>query len=334
MKKIIKIILLASFVLILGAWGKKENQKEITVYSSFEEDYLFEYIKEFNKDYPNIKVNITRDSSGVIAAKVNAEKANPKADVLWGVAATGLLKNERLFQSYDYDINYINKKFIDNKKEKPTWVGISAWMTAFTINNYEIQGKEIPKSYKELLKPEYKNKIIMPNPSSSGTGYLTVSAFIQLMGEEKAWEYMDNLNKNIQMYVHSGSAPTRMASKGETVIGIGMGFESLRQEAKNLPITTIFPKEGSGWEIEIVSLIKKENIKPEAKIFIEWSISKRAMELYAKNRGFVTDSRIVPTLKGYPKDINTQMIENDLVWAAENRDRILKEWEKRYGKGE
>ncbi|WP_279118662.1 hypothetical protein [Fusobacterium varium] len=58
------------------------------------------------------------------------------------------------------------------------------------------------------------------------------------------------------------------------------------------------------------------------------------MKLYAQNRGFVTDKRIVPVVKGYPKDINKQMISNDLVWVSENRERILKEWEKRYGKGE
>lgn len=209
-------------------------------------------------------------------------------------------------------------------------------MTAFTFNipEGEKKGIKIPLSYADLLKPEYRDEIVMPNPASSGTGFLTVSAWIQLMGEDKAWKYMDELNKNIKMYVHSGSAPTRMASQGENILGIGMGFESLKEENKKMPIKTIFPKEGSGWEMEIVSIVKKENIKPEAKIFAEWAISEKAMKLYAQNRGFVTDRRIPPVLKGYPKELEKQMINNNLMWAAENRDRILKEWERRYGKGE
>lgn len=209
-------------------------------------------------------------------------------------------------------------------------------MTAFSYNTKEGKDKEIsiPRSYKDLVNPKYRGEIIMSNPSSSGTGFLTVSAWIQLMGEEKAWEYMDKLNENIKMYVHSGSAPTKMASQGEIVIGIGMGFESLREEREGLPINTIFPLEGSGWEMEIVSIMKKPEIKEEAKIFAQWAISEKAMKLYAQNRGFVTDKRVVPVVKGYPKDINKQMINNNLVWASENRERILKEWEKRYGKEE
>lgn len=209
-------------------------------------------------------------------------------------------------------------------------------MTAFSYNIKEGEDKEIsiPRSYEDLINPKYRGEIIMSNPSSSGTGFLTVSAWIQLMGEEEAWEYMDKLNKNIKMYVHSGSAPTKMASQGEIVIGIGMGFESLREEREGLPINTIFPLEGSGWEMEIVSIMKKTKIKEEAKIFAQWAISEKAMKLYAQNRGFVTDKRIVPVVKGYPEDINKQMINNNLVWASENRERILKEWEKRYGKGE
>lgn len=209
-------------------------------------------------------------------------------------------------------------------------------MTAFTFNipEGEKKGVGVPLSYEELLKPEYQEEIVMPNPASSGTGFLTVSAWIQLMGEDKAWKFMDELNKNIKMYVHSGSAPTRLASQGENILGIGMGFESLKEENKKMPIKTIFPKEGSGWEMEIVSIVKKENIKPEAKIFAKWATSEKAMKLYAQNRGFVTDKRVPPVLNGYPEKLDKQMINNDLVWAAKNRDRILKEWERRYGKGE
>ncbi|MEH1740704.1 putative 2-aminoethylphosphonate ABC transporter substrate-binding protein [Fusobacterium varium] len=335
MKKILGLFWIGVLSIVFISCGGKSEEKEITVYSSFEENYISEYIQAFNKEYPEIKINLIRDSSGIIAAKVEAEKNNPQADVLWGVATTGLLINQEYFEAFKYDTSNIESKFIDKESKNPRWVGISAWMTAFSYNIKEGKDKEIsvPKSYEDLIDSKYRGEIVMSNPLSSGTGFLTVSAWIQLMGEEKAWEYMDKLNKNIKMYVHSGSAPTKMASQGETIIGIGMGFESLREEREGLPIRTIFPLEGSGWEMEIVSIMKKSQIKEEAKIFVQWAISEKAMKLYAQNRGFVTDKRIVPMVKGYPKDINKQMIDNNLVWASKNRERILKEWEKRYGKG-
>lgn len=331
MKKSLKILGLSLGILMLGC-GQKEKQKEIVVYSSFEEDYIPSYIEAFNKEYPNIKINLVRDSSGIIAAKFDAEKDNPQADVVWGVASTGFIPNEKYLVSENYDVKNIDKKFYDTSSINPKWVGISSWMTAFTFNKNEGKDLNEPLSYEDLLKSEYKDKIVMPNPASSGTGFLTVSAWLQIMGEEKAWEYMDKLNKNMKMYVHSGSAPTKLSAQGEIPIGIGMGFESLKEEKNGSPIVTIFPKEGSGWEMEIVGVVKKEKVKPEAEIFAKWAISENAMKLYSENRGIVTDSRVKPLLNGYPKNVYAQLINNNLLWAAENKDRILKEWEKRYGK--
>lgn len=336
MKKFFKTVLLILSLLILTACGGKQETKEITVYSNFEEDYIGEFLEGFTKQYPDIKVNLVRESAGVITSKIKAEKDNPQADVLWGIAITGVIENQDLFLPFEYDVKNIDSKFYDTKNEKPSWVGIDAWMTAFTFNKLEGEKRGIaaPMSYADLLKPEYQGEIVMPNPASSGTGFLTVSAWIQLMGEEKAWKYMDELNKNIKMYVHSGSAPTKMAIQGETTVGIGMGFESLRLEKDKTVSQTIFPKEGSGWEMEIVSILKKDEVKEEAKLFAQWAVSKSAMETYAKYRGFVTDNTVKPLLKGYPENVEKQMINNDLLWAAENKDRILKEWERRYGKGE
>lgn len=330
-----KKIILSGLVLmgiLMTSCGKKEKQKEITVYSSFEDNYIGDYIKEFNEKYPNIKVNLVRDSFGIISAKFDAEKENPQADVVWGVAATGFILNEKYLTPLNYDTTNIDPMFYDSKNKQPAWVGMSLAMSVFSVNKIENSKITIPKSYSDLLKPEYKNEIVMPNPASSGTGYYVVTSWIQSMGEKKAWKYMDELNKNISMYVHSGSAPTKMAAQGEIKVGIGMGYESLQEEKNGSPILTIFPKEGSGWEMEVVGVTKKKKIKPEAEIFAKWAISENAMKMYAHNRGVVTDKRVKPILKGYPKDISKQLIKNNLLWAAENRDRILKEWESRYGK--
>lgn len=188
MKKILRLFWIGILSIVFISCGSKSEEKEITVYSSFEENYISEYIQAFNEEHPEIKINLIRDSSGIIAAKVEAEKNNPQADVLWGVATTGLLINQECFEPFSYDINNIESKFIDKENKNPRWVGISAWMTAFSYNIKEGKDKEIPipKSYEDLINPKYRGEIIMSNPSSSGTGFLTVSAWIQLMGEEKA----------------------------------------------------------------------------------------------------------------------------------------------------
>jgi len=311
---------------------------EITVYTALEDDQIPVYLKSFQEQHPDIKVNIVRDSTGVITAKLLAEKNNPQADVIWGTAATSLLLLDKQGMLAPYNPKGIERVLPQFKdKAKPAhWVGIDAWMTAFVCNTVELQKRNLPlpKSYADLLKPEYKGLITMPNPASSGTGFLTVSALIQLFGEKKAWEYMDKLNENIAIYTHSGSKPAKMAGAGEYPIGISFGYRGIMQKRKGEPVETIFPKEGSGWDLEANALVKKASIKPEAKVFLDWAISGEVMKEYNKNFAIITVGKDNPVPEGFPAKPLKQLIKNDFSWAAENRDRILKEWNRRYGSKE
>jgi iron(III) transport system substrate-binding protein len=170
----------------------------------------------------------------------------------------------------------------------------------------------------------------MPNPASSGTGFLTVSAILQVMGEEKAGEYMDQLHENIAMYTHSGSKPAKMAGKGEFPIGISFAYRGFKQRDKGEPVVVAFPAEGSGYEVEANALMKKPRIKKEAKVFLDWAISDEAMAMYAKVYPIVATDIAVEAPDGWPADPMSVLIDNDLMWAAKNRKAILKEWIRRY----
>jgi len=338
MKKIWIVVFTMILLMVTTACTNTEtNQtksKEITVYTAIEEDQLDTYLQSFKEQYPNIKVNIVRDSTGVITAKLLAEKENPRADVVWGVAATSLLIAEQkgLLKGYAPEgLNQVKDKFKDVRK-KPLWIGNNAWMTAIVVNAVELKerGLPIPQSYEDLLNPKYKGLITMPNPASSGTGFLTVSAFIQSMGDKKAWNYMDQLHQNIGIYTHSGSKPAKLAARGEYPIGVSFGYPGIEAKEKGAPVKVIFPKEGSGWEMEANALVKKDNIKDAAKTFLDWAISKDAMKLYAKNFAITSVKTSKPVPKGYPENPEKQLIDNDFQWAAKHREAILDKWSKRY----
>lgn len=319
--------------------SKDSAKKNITVYTALEEEQIEPYLKSFKEKHPDIEVNIIRDSTGIITAKLLAEKENPQADVIWALAATSLLvaDQEGMIESYaPKGIERVHGPFKDNK-ETPHWVGIDAWMTGIVCNTVELEkrGLPIPQTYEDLLDPKYKGLIVMPNPASSGTGYLTVSAFIQLMGESKAWEYMDKLNENIATYTHSGSKPAKLAGAGEYPIGISFGYKGLQLKEKGQPVETIFPSEGSGWDLEANALVKKENIKEEAKLFLDWAISDEVMKEYGKNYAITSVDLGIEPPEGFPKDPLKQLIENDFQWAAKNRQDILDQWINKYdGKSE
>jgi iron(III) transport system substrate-binding protein len=306
----------------------------ITVYTALENDQIAEYLPLFKKKYPNVTVNIVRDSTGVVTAKLLAEKDNPRADVVWGLAVSSLLvaESQGMLQPYA-PIGYVRLRpnFRDSDNP-PSWVGIDAWMSAFCVNTVELKKRNLPMptSWADLTKPAYKGQIVMSNPASSGTGFLSVSYILQSMGEAKGWQYLDKLHANVAQYVHSGSKPCRQASAGEYIIGISFDYRAISEKEKGAPIEAIFPKEGSGWDIEANALMKKPSLKPSAKLFLDWAISEPIMVEYAKNFPVTAVKTNVPIPNGYPTDPIKQLGKNDFKWAAANRDRLLKEWTAKY----
>ena len=307
---------------------------EVLVYTALEDDEIPIYLDIFKKSHPDIDVKIVRDSTGIVTAKLLAEKDNPQADVVWGTAATSLMLCDQAGMVEPYAPKYLDKVVptMRDSNKVPHWVGIKAWMTGFVTNTIEAKALNLPtpQSYADLIKPVYKGQLVMPNPASSGTGFLTVSAILQLMGEDNGWAYLDKLHENIARYTHSGSKPAKLAGAGEVPIGISFAYRGFMQKKKGEPVVTTFPKEGSGWDVEANCLIKKNSIKPEAKVFLDWALSPEVMKAYGKVYPVTAYPSGNPVPDGYPKDPSAQMIKNDFNWAAKNRARILKEWSARY----
>ncbi|MDH5750246.1 MAG: putative 2-aminoethylphosphonate ABC transporter substrate-binding protein [Rhodospirillales bacterium] len=328
---------LAAAGLALGIAGTASAKTDLLVYTAVEADELKKFKNEFEKDYPDVSIKWVRDSTGVVTAKLLAEKNNPKADIVWGLAATSLvlLSNEGYFQGYaPKGLKKLDKKYYDPKNKTPQWVGQRAWIAAVCYNTVEAgkKGLPLPTTWKDLTRPEYKGHVIMPNPNSSGTGFLDVSSWIQLMGEENAWKFMDALHENIARYTHSGSAPCKLAASGEIPIGISFAYRGAKSKNAGAPIEVIAPTEGVGWDLESFAIVKgvKGAKLAAAKKLADWSVSKRANEIYNEEYAVVAMPGIAKPVKNFPPNILNQMIVNDFAWAAKNRGRILKEWAKRY----
>jgi iron(III) transport system substrate-binding protein len=334
---LLAIAILASLAAAVAGCGGSANaaSKTITVYTALEDDQITAYLASFKTQHPDIDVKIVRDSTGIITSKLLAEKDNPVADVAWGIAATSLLvcDQQGMLEPYSpVGVDKVQASFKD--KNNPThWVGIDAWMTAFTVNTQEAAkaGVPVPKSYADLLDPKYKGMIVMPDPNASGTGFLTVSGWLQIMGQDKGWQYMKDLDKNIAYYVDSGSKPAKLAASGECVIGISFDYRGITLKQSGAPVDVVFPAEKSGWDVEANALIKKKTINPTAKIFLDWAISDPVMQEYFKNYPITSVKISNPIPDGYPADPVAQLCTNDLYWGASNRAAILKQWSDDFG---
>lgn len=312
---------------------------ELTIYSSVEADNLKVFSDRFAKAHPSIKINWVRDSTGIIQARLMAEKDNPRNDVIFGHAATDLLALDAagLFLPYaPAGVDKLDARYRD-KKSPPTWSGLWGFAAAVCFNTVEAAKRNIPKpaSWADLTKPVYKGQITMPNPASSGTGFLTIAGWVQIMGKDKAWSYMDALHGNIAAYSHSGSKPCNQVASGEYVVGISLPGRAADLKTKGAPIEAVIPSEGIGWEMQGVSIMKSTKNAADAKTFVDWAVSEAAMEAYASMVEVVAYPVKTPRRENMPADVTTRMINNDFAWAAANKAALLDEWRKRYdGKSE
>jgi iron(III) transport system substrate-binding protein len=306
----------------------------LTVYTALETDQLKAYQEGFNKANPDIELVWVRDSTGVITAKLIAEKSNPKADVVMGVAATsmGIFATEGMLEPYaPAGLSRISSQYRE-AKNPPNWVGMDVWGATICFNTVEAAKRNIPKpeTWKDLTKPVYKGQIVMPHPASSGTGYFDVTAWLQVYGEAEGWKFMDGLHENIAQYMHSGSRPCASAANGEYVVGISFEYRANREKAQGKPIDLVFPKEGLGWDLEAIGIYKGTKNQAAARKLMDWAASDEAMALYAKNFAIVAVPTLSQPLPNVPSNYGAMLVKNDFDWAAKNRDKILAEWSKRY----
>ena len=327
-------IAIAAFFMVIGFSQLAWSATELMVYTAVEAEDLKKYAATFNEDHPDIKIKWVRDSTGIVTAKLLAEKNNPQADIIWGLAGTSLLlmKSEGMFEPYKpKGLSYLDPKFYDSDPT-PSWVGMDAWVAAVCFNTVEgkKEGLTPPKSWWDLTKPMYRGHVIMPNPNSSGTGFLDVSSWLQLFGEKGGWAYMDLLHENIARYTHSGSKPCKLAAAGEIPIGVSFAFRGARSKEAGAPLEIIIPREGIGWEMEASAIVAGTEKLAAAKTLMDWSISKKAMKMYNSAYAVVGYKGLAKPVKHFPPETLSGLIENDFEFAANNRKRILAEWQKRY----
>ena len=310
------------------------QKTKLTVYTALEPDQLGPYKEAFEKGNPDVEIAWVRDSTGVITARVLAEKDNPRADVIWGLGASSIA----LFDSMGMLEGYSPKGIADVKpvfkssKNPPSWTGMDAWLAVMCFNTVEGGKKNLPKpaSWADLANPVYKDSIVMPNPASSGTGYQAVYAWIQIMGEKAAWEFMDKLHQNIAVYTHSGSAPCVQAAKGERIIGIGFDMRGAKEKTAGAPIDIIMAKEGAPWDMEATAIVKGTKNLAAAQKLADFAVTKGAYEMYGKYYAILGYPGINAAPPNYPPSADAAMAKIDLAQMGQARAKILAEWTKRY----
>ena len=194
-----------------------------------------------------VKINLALKGSGEALAQLIAEKDNPKTDVWFGGTGDPHLQAAEQGLTLEYKSPSLPQLYpwAQQQAEQSGFktVGIYSGPLGFGYNTELLAKKKlpVPRSWADLLKPEYKGDIQVANPASSGTAYTMIATLVQLMGEDKAFDYLKALHKNVGQYTRSGTGPIKAVARGETAVSISFVHDAPQEKMQGFPVETVTP---------------------------------------------------------------------------------------------
>jgi iron(III) transport system substrate-binding protein len=282
-----------------------------------------------------IDVAMVRKSTGEVLAQIRAEAGNPKIDVWWG--GTGdphlIAANEGLTVATGVDTSGLlgwAQNMADMSGGKA--VGVHVGLLGFLYNKDVLAEKKLPAPacWRDLAKPEYKGEVTVSNPQSSGTAYTQLATLVQLFGEDEAYKLLAEIGANVNQHTKSGSAPGKMAARGETTIAVGFMHDMVNLKKQGFPVEIVSPCEGTGYEVGAVSVINGTPNMDAAKKWVEYVTSAEA-----QSRGLEVGVFNIPSNPGAKTDpeapdmATVKLIDYDFATygSSATRERLLARWE-------
>jgi iron(III) transport system substrate-binding protein len=328
---------LALGTLLVALWGGSfvgaEAGESLKAYTTLEEAYAKELLDAFEKE-TGIAVEWVRLASGETVARIEAEQANPQASIWVGGVGTLHIdaKNKGLTAPYTSRVaENIPAKYRDPDR---FWIGLYVGPIAFAMNTDRAKelGLTMPKTWADLLKPEFAKKVRMAHPSTSGTAYNVVTTLIRIFGgdEDKAFDFMKKLDGAIDQYTKSGSAPGKNCAIGEIPVAIGYLHDLIKLKVTGAPLEIVVPEDGTGFETASLSLIKGGPDAVNAKKLYDWILGESAAKIIA-SWYVIPLSQKAPALDtGFGLE-KMNLVDQDDVWDAANKARLLERWQNELG---
>lgn len=288
---------------------------------------------EVIKKGTGITVSNLSMAGGVFWSRVKAEKPNIQADIAIGanIAQAIELKGMGLLIQYKSKAwEAIPEEF---KDKDGYFYCDSMWMPIPIVNTELIKkkGLPIPKSWYDITDPRWKGEIAMPSPLTSSSAYLTLLGLVRLMGEDKAFDYLEKLHKNVAQYTKSGGAPAMLVARGEVTFGITDTTSTYARIKEGFPIAVAAPKEGVAYSLSancIFTSTKDPKRLAACKKVLDYTASKEYQSFIGTFRPKVTNPEAIGLEKQYGR--LTLLKDFDYQWVIENKKRLQDKWKEHF----
>ena len=254
-KGLILLLLVTLLFTVLADYGGKESIVICASSEQYRNDAMQEQLTE---RFPQYNIIVMYMSTGKAAAKVYAEGTGTEIDMLVGLETGYLHKISANLADISGRSRLHYVEGVTPADNSNFWVTWERQAGAMIVNKDILAkyGLEAPQTYEDLLKPEYKGLIAMPDPKSSGTGYFFYKNWVNLWGEEGALEFVDKLYGNLKQFTESGSGPIKLLRQGEVAIGLALTFQAVSEINDGQPFEIIYPPEGSPYSLTGTAILE------------------------------------------------------------------------------
>ena len=276
MKKLLVILLVLatvfSAVFAQAATEAKDEKLELVILSAGKESESEALIEAFNKEYPNISVTHLEKDSGDVLTLVQQNSSD--SDVVILIAQDSLVPMAEKLLPYK---NANDAKFdAAYKDEQNRWYACSMPLQTFMYNTDLLKGDDVPKSWFDLADPKYYGKIVLTNPSSSGSAYAQLYMMYKLTGD---LSLAAAIAKNGTTYVTDSKSGPQSVARGEYALTMTGESNVSSAIANGSPVSYLYPQEGTGRRIEGAGIIAGCKNEKAAKIFMDWFTGKGGAEV-------------------------------------------------------
>lgn len=314
--------LIIAMICIVAAVSAFAAPNQVVVYTAHEESIINALVPMFEKD-TGIKVNYVKLASGDVMKRAKAEAANPQADVIWSIGGEQLEGDNQILQAYkpkDWD------KIAPAYKVGTNWLAYTGIMNVFVVNTNMLKPEQYPHKWTDLTEARFKKSISSARADKSGSSYMQLANVMLIYGDKKGWEVYGGIMKNMVISTSSGAVP-KFVNDGEQAVGITLEDNAFRFVQGGGPVAIVYPEDGTVAPADGMAILKGAPNLANAKIFIDWCLSKPVQEILVREMARRPVRVDVASPKGLPAMTEIKALSYDFAWASKNKA----EYNKKFG---
>jgi iron(III) transport system substrate-binding protein len=326
------VVALAASAPPAGAMGPSGADRPVVIYSPLHEIVL-QNLARMAFGATGLRVEFVRVPPAEVGVRLVNDRGQPQADVILGASRLTQedLRARGLIDAYASPSRLpIPQQFRD---ADGYWTGVMAHVLGIIVNvgqhKRELSGAQIPRTWDDLLDPRYRSQIVVPGAATSGAGSAFLMTQVLRLGEDRAWEYLTALDRNVRWYATASSVPASIVGAGEALVGVTFVHDALFVQGQGQMVRFTYPPR-TGWGLSTVSFVRGAPNPDGGRRFIDWLLTRRPQELIMRaTLEYPVHPDLVPP-RGLTPMRELDLLSPDLKILAAHRGRLVREWTRRF----